>query len=54
MFDPIVLALRLRRDAEATCLPVYADAMRRAAEELEAFARLSDPARISANSAPAG
>jgi len=34
------LASRLRRDADATCMPEYAFLMRRAAEELEDFALL--------------
>jgi hypothetical protein len=36
------LALRLRRHAETTCMPEYADLMRRAADELEAFVRPGD------------
>jgi hypothetical protein len=40
--NTLELALRLRRDAEAACLPEYADLMRRAADELEAFVRPGD------------
>jgi len=44
MSDPantLELALRLRRDAETTCLPEYACLMRRAADELETFVRFA-------------
>ncbi len=34
------LAQRLRQDAETASFPAYADLMRRAAEELEALARI--------------
>jgi hypothetical protein len=48
MSDPartsLDLALRFRQDAEATCLPQYAELMLRAAEELEAHARLGESA----------
>jgi hypothetical protein len=40
------LALRFRRDADATCLPEYADLMRRVADDLEAFARLRNAAPL--------
>src|SRR5271163_3461656 len=40
--NTLELALRLRRDAEATCMPEYADLMRRAAEDLETFSLLAD------------
>ena len=36
------LAARLRRDADATSDPVYASLMRRAAEDLETYSRLTD------------
>ncbi len=37
--DTLELALRLRRDAEETCMPEYAHLMRRAADDLESFVR---------------
>ena len=42
--DSLELAQRLRRDADATDMPEYAALMRRAAEDLEDFARLATPA----------
>jgi hypothetical protein len=42
--NSLELALRLRRDAEETCMPEYADLMRRAATELEALVRSDDSA----------
>ena len=42
--NTLELALRLRRDAEETCMPEYADLMRRAAAEIEAFVRSDDSA----------
>lgn len=44
--NTLELAQRLRRDAEETGMPDYADLMRRAAAELEAFARPKDPAPV--------
>jgi hypothetical protein len=38
--DTCFLVERFRRDADATSMPEYADLMRRAADELEAFLRL--------------
>jgi hypothetical protein len=40
--NTLELALRLRRDAEETCIPEYADLMRRAADDLEAFVGSDD------------
>ena len=40
--DTHSLVERFRRDADATSMPEYADLMRRAADELEAFLRLQD------------
>jgi hypothetical protein len=42
--DTLDLALRLRQDAQATALPEYVNLMLRAAEELEAYARLKESA----------
>jgi hypothetical protein len=50
-FSTLDLAVRLRRDAEATCLSEYADLMRRAAEELETFVALQIQPWIGANGA---
>jgi len=44
--DTLELALRLRRDAEETCMPEYADLMRQAAADLEAFVRSDQPTRV--------
>ncbi len=42
--NTLELALRLRRDADATCMPEYARLMRRAADDLEAFVCSLHPA----------
>ena len=44
--DTLELAQRLRRAAEETSMPDYADLMRRAADDLEAFVRPKDPACV--------
>ncbi len=44
--NTLELAQRLRRNAEETNLPDYADLMRRAAADLEAFVRPKDPACV--------
>lgn len=41
--DTLELALRLRRDAEETRMPEYADLMRRAADDLETFVHSDEP-----------
>lgn len=46
--DTLELAQRLRRDAEETRMPEYADLMRRAADELEASVRADQPTCIHA------
>ena len=46
--DTLELALRLRRNAEETRMPEYADLMRRAADDLEAFVRPDEPACVHA------
>jgi len=44
--NTLELAQRLRRAAEETCMPEYADLMRCAAADLEAFVRSDSPARL--------
>lgn len=44
--NTLELAQRLRRVAEETCMPEYADLMRRAAADLESFVRPKNPAPI--------